>query len=199
MRILFLYNNENSLELYRKLRKIGEKIVLFSDRIDINKVIELNPFFIISYNYKYLIDEDVIKYMKNKIVNLHISLLPWNRGANPNLWSFIDNTPKGVTIHQVSAGLDEGMILLQKEVEFNLKKETFSTTYNKLNAEIVKLFVDNWNKIKNAEIVPKNQVGEGSYHKIIDYTKLKNKIDFTWDDNIYEFMQRYNKLKREGD
>ena len=111
MCILFLYNNENSLELYRKLRKIGEKIVLFSDRIDINKVIELNPFFIISYNYKYLIDEDVIKYMKNKIVNLHISLLPWNRGANPNLWSFIDNTPKGVTIHQVSAGLDEGMKL----------------------------------------------------------------------------------------
>ena len=27
-------------------------------------------------------------------INMHISYLPWNRGFSPNIWSFIDNTPK---------------------------------------------------------------------------------------------------------
>ncbi len=30
---------------------------------------------------------------KKSIINLHISYLPWNKGAYPNVWSFIDETP----------------------------------------------------------------------------------------------------------
>ena len=100
MCILLLYNNEISINLYSELKNIGERVVLFPEKIDLNKIKKLNVSFVVSYNYRYIIGEDVIKYMNNKIVNLHTSFLPWNRGANPNLWSFIDNTPKGVTIHQ---------------------------------------------------------------------------------------------------
>lgn len=199
MAVLLLYNNENALNLYNELRKIGENVILFCERINLSKIKELKPSFIISYNYRYIIDEDVINYMNNKIVNLHISFLPWNRGANPNLWSFIDRTPKGVTIHQISKKIDRGGVLIQKEIEFDEKIETFATTYNRLNEEIVKLFMANWKAIKNGEIIPKEQIGEGTYHRTIDYLELKSKISFNWDDNIYEFKQRYNRLFKVAD
>ena len=35
---------------------------------------------------------------KGKIINLHISFLPFNRGYYPNLWSHQEGTPSGVTI-----------------------------------------------------------------------------------------------------
>lgn len=199
MCILLLYNNEISINLYNELKNIGERVVLFSEKIDLNKIKKLNASFVVSYNYRYIIGEDVIKYMNNKIVNLHTSFLPWNRGANPNLWSFIEDTPKGVTIHQLSEKLDRGKILIQKEIAFDEKKETFASTYKKLNDEIVKLFINNWKAIKNGELLPEKQTGHGSYHTTKDYLVLKEKIDFTWDDNIYEFMQRYNKMIKEGE
>lgn len=61
--------------------------------------------------------------MKTPVLNLHISYLPWNRGANPNFWSFVENTKKGVTIHEIDEKLDKGKILLRKELEFDENRE----------------------------------------------------------------------------
>ena len=110
--VMFLTSNDNALALYEWLDK-REDVFLFHERISIEKVKELNPDWIISYNYKYIISQDVIEFMDGKILNMHISLLPWNRGANPNFWSFVDDTPKGVTIHQINKGLDKGKIMYQ--------------------------------------------------------------------------------------
>ena len=33
------------------------------------------------------IEKDIIEFLKYKIINLHISFLPFNRGMYPNLWS----------------------------------------------------------------------------------------------------------------
>lgn len=46
-------------------------------------------------------------------MNLHISYLPWNKGADPNFWSCIDGTPAGVTLHHIDAGVDTGDIIAQ--------------------------------------------------------------------------------------
>ncbi|MBQ3033656.1 MAG: hypothetical protein IJD28_04690 [Deferribacterales bacterium] len=58
--------------------------------------------FIISFGYHYMVHKDIVKKFENKIINMHISYLPWNRGADPNLWSILENTPKGVTIHRLA-------------------------------------------------------------------------------------------------
>jgi len=39
--------------------------------------------------------------------------------ADPNVWSFIEKTPKGVSIHYLDAGIDTGDIIAQKLVETN--------------------------------------------------------------------------------
>ncbi|MCL0081308.1 hypothetical protein M1N64_03665 [Peptococcaceae bacterium] len=45
---------------------------------------------------------------QGRAINLHISFLPWNRGADPNFWSFIENAPVGVSIHYLDEGIDTG-------------------------------------------------------------------------------------------
>lgn len=190
LKVLFLTNNENTTELYDWLRKRCET-QMYSKRLDIELVIELQTTLIVSYNYKYIIGSDIIQYMDGNILNLHISYLPWNRGASPNFWSFVDHTPKGVTIHQISVGLDEGNILYQKELLFDEEKETFTTSYTKLNNAIVELFKENWDEIKMGNYELYEQKGTGSYHTQKELEVLKQKIEFDWNDNIADFLKRY--------
>ena len=60
----------------------------------------------ISYGYRRILNYKTLKQLKRPIVNLHISYLPYNKGIYPNLNAFINNTPKGVTIHEIDKGID---------------------------------------------------------------------------------------------
>ena len=103
--------------------------------------------------------------------------MPWNKGADPNIWSILENTPKGVTIHLIDEGIDTGKILCQKEIEFD-DDDTLKTSYYKLLDGMVLLFKSNWEKIILNEITPREQKGIGSYHKVSDkeiYIDLINK------------------------
>mgnify|MGYP003649817391 FL=1 len=99
-------------------------VIQTKDKITIEDIKNVDH--IISFGYKHIIPENIIKFFNNKIINLHISYLPYNRGCHPNFFSFKDNTPKGVTIHYIDKGIDTGEILLQKEINFN-KEENIIT------------------------------------------------------------------------
>lgn len=193
-KVLFLTCNDNAMDLYEWLRQ-REKVEIIKDKLTIDMVKKCKPDLIISYNYSYLITADIIEYMKGSIFNLHISYLPWNRGASPNLWSFLDNTPKGVTIHQIDSGLDTGKILFQKRCYFDESKETFLSSYLYLHEEIKKLFKTNWEKIKNGAYVLAEQKKGGSYHSIKQLEILKKDCPFEWSDNIGEYIKKYHKYK----
>ncbi len=192
---VFLTNNKNTLGLYEWLAE-RYPMTLYSEPLQIGQIMEWKPDIIISYNYKHIIGEDIIAYMQGKIVNLHISLLPWNRGSNPNFWSFLENTPKGVTIHQINAGIDTGKILYQKECFFDAGKETFLSTYESLNCEIADLFKEKWEEIMTGQFVLKEQEGEGSSHTMKDFKKIKSQIDFEWSDSIAEVLERYERFNK---
>lgn len=135
---------------------------------------------IISYNYKYLLTSEIIKYPKYGCINLHISLLPWNRGAHPNVWSFLEDTPKGVTIHYIDEGIDTGKIIIQKEIFIDENKETLQSSYEILHREIQELFKENWKKIKNNELTPKPQVWGGIHFKK-EFVRLELFVRKGWD------------------
>ena len=181
MKILLLSNNDNVNALKIRLVAMGEDVILYHDRVTVNPIEELEPEFVIVYNYRSIIKEDVIDLLGNRIINLHTSYLPWNKGSSPNIWSFIEDTPKGVTIHRLEKGLDKGKILLQKELFFDEEKETLCTTYEKLNEEIVSLLCENWEDIKAGKIPLKEQEGTGSYHRTADLEALLGgrKIDYS--------------------
>ena len=133
---------------------------------------KLKPSLVISYNYNYIIKPDVIALLPDKIINLHISLLPWNRGASPNFWSFIDDTPKGVTIHQIDSGLDTGAIIVQKQMFFDENKETLASSYQKLQDAIQELFKNNFDNIFNRKYTVEFTKEKGTLHRTADIKKL---------------------------
>ena len=146
----------------------GCNIIEYSNQFDVRFLINNDIKFLVSYRYRYIIKPSILNFLKDRAINLHISLLPWNRGADPNLWSFLENTPKGVTIHFIDEGLDTGDIIAQKEIFFDEEKETLATTYNKLNEEIVALFREHWPLILEGKIERRKQPSEGSFHKLSD-------------------------------
>jgi len=184
MKILFL-GYENS-SLIKHIQKTDE-VISTSKYINLSEIKEYKPDFIISYGYKYIIKDEVLRFYPNRVINLHISLLPWNRGYYPNFWSFYENTPKGVTIHLIDEGIDTGAILFQKEIMFTNKEDTLERTYNRLRREIEKLFIKNWKSIHKGDINPYPQTSIfGSHHyrrdlehhweKLVDGWKTKTQL-----------------------
>lgn len=184
--VLFLTNNVNALPLYDW---ILERIptCLWSESIDVDLLRNVHPKLVVSFNYRYIIRQDCIDFMQGQMVNLHISMLPWNRGSSPNFWSFVDDTPKGVTIHKVSAELDEGDILLQKEVFMDPTQETFRTSYDKLIHAITDLFEQNFVDLLNGTIEPRKQ---GSYHTTAEFKDLREQVPFSYDEKISDVLSR---------
>lgn len=146
----------------------GCQISQTEEPIILQELLERKVDFIISYRYRHLIKKEIIDHFSGKIINLHISYLPWNRGADPNLWSYLENTPKGVTIHLVDVGLDTGDILIQQLIEDDLE-DTLYTSYQKLSEAIENLFILTWNSIIHGELkpVPQNLL-EGTTHRTRD-------------------------------
>lgn len=129
------------------------------------------------------------------MINLHISYLPYNRGYDPNFWSFFDDTPSGVTIHLIDQGIDTGKILLQKKIFFDKLYETLRTTYIKLSEEIESLFIENFHDIISQKIIPHDQQGEGSFHLSTDKNKFMHLLhEKSWDTpvlDIYSYGKRF--------
>src|SRR5262245_58276504 len=99
--------------------------------------------FVVSFGYGKIIREPNLSRYAGSIVNVYRSVLPWNRGQNPNLWSWFDRTPKGVTLHEIDHGIDTGRILCRREIEFG-NAETLGTSRTKLWAFAASLFVEAW-------------------------------------------------------
>lgn len=195
-RVLFLTNNDNAKGLYEWIEERAEAS-LCESKLTLEMLQSINPDLVISYNYKHIVPKDCIDYMNHRIINIHISLLPWNRGAGPNLWSFVYDTPKGVTIHEMTPGLDEGDIIFQQEVEFDENIHTLSSSYEALNRIAVILFKEHWEEIISGNYIQKPQSGQGSYHAIKDIAALREKLDFEWTDTIAEFRDKIKNISLE--
>ncbi len=197
MRVLFLTNNYISLDLYHWLKQQEKEVVLYDKKLTPDFVKSLKPDFLISYNYRYIIKKEVLDFFNdNNAINLHISYLPWNRGAHPNIWSFIENTPKGVSIHLIDEGIDTGDILVQKEVFIDEERHTLKSSYLLLNQEIQSLFKENWERIKNGQIIPKPQKGKGSIHYKKDLEQFQEILKDNFDIPIKIFKEKVKNISR---
>ena len=198
-KILFLSNNENANAVYHWLcEKEGtDNVLYFSNKLTLSLVEALEPSYIVSFNYKHLIGKNVLEYMSGRVINLHASYLPYNRGSSPNFFSFVEDTPKGVTIHQMEEGLDTGAIYAQREIAFNEEMESFASSYERLIFEMERLFKEYWEDIKLGKIVPVEQCGEGTYHTMKELKAYKEKVPFSWNENVAEYKRRLRSAEKE--
>lgn len=146
--------------------------------------------FIICYGYRHMIREPYLTQFGDRIINLHIALLPWGKGADPNFWSWVHDTPKGVTIHRVDAGMDTGPILAQEEVSFaGLKDETLKTSYARLQCAVEMLFARKWPEIRRGAIEAKPQPAGGSYHRLVEKTEIFRTLPLGYDTPVRELAK----------
>ena len=169
MKVLLL--SPEPSRLAETIEKSGCDLIKSDKKYDLSFLKSNRIDFIVSYRYRHIIEKQIIDYVKCKAINLHISLLPWNRGADPNLWSFLEDTPKGVTIHYIDEGIDTGDIIVQEECSFDIQGDTLKSTYEKLNKKIQSLFERWWLRILQGKAPGISQEGEGTYHKVADKEK----------------------------
>lgn len=122
-----------------------------------------------SCNFGYLIPPEVLSLFTLPI-NLHMSHLPYNKGAFPNVWPILDGTPAGVTLHVMSEKFDDGPIIFQKEVEVTFR-DTGESLYEKLVQASVELVKDSFLNIVNGNFSCKENRG-GTYHSEKEFFSL---------------------------
>lgn len=75
---------------------------------------------LISINYLFIIEDDLINLPRIIAFNIHGSLLPKYRGRTPHVWAIINNeTTAGITAHVIDRGCDTGAIIEQIKVPIN--------------------------------------------------------------------------------
>ncbi|KGA21245.1 hypothetical protein GM51_2915 [freshwater metagenome] len=148
---------------------------------------------VICFGYRHIISSETINDSQCRIINLHTSMLPWNRGAHPIFWSFFDNTPLGVSIHEIESGIDTGALIAQKEVFLETASLTFEDAHTRMNQEIEELFIDVFDGIVGGAAFASPQIGGGSFHKTSDLPK-----DFSgWESEIDKEIERLKSLTKD--
>jgi len=153
--------------------------------------------FVVSFGYRKIIPPLVVAAFRERMINIHTSLLPWNKGAYCNFWSWYERTPKGVTIHYIDDGIDTGPILARHEVTFHDPTEhTLKTSYDVLHEEAILLFARTWKSIRDGVLVSLPHPGGGSFHKKIDLKPIWPLLSNGWDTPVSEVI-RLGDLARE--
>lgn len=94
----------------------------------------LDPELIVVVAYGCILPVSVLEMPKYGCINLHVSLLPKYRGSAPVQWSVINGDARtGVSIMQMSEGLDEGDVLICEPLDID-PEETSGELFDRVAA-----------------------------------------------------------------
>lgn len=162
--------NESDVKKYTLKNKI--KTLQPSNLMDeefINQIKGLKPDLIIVVAFRKL-PAEVFNIPRHGTINLHASLLPNYRGAAPINWCLMNGEIKtGVTTFYINEKIDQGDILLQKEIMIK-NEDDFGSLYNKLSEVGAELVVKTVEGIFNNSLKPIEQ-------NFIDDLKLAPKLN----------------------
>ena len=118
-----VFNNESPIDIYW---------------IEKNKIS-----LIICSGYEPIINKDVIEFINRRIINLHISYLPFGRGIYPLFWSILNGDTVGITIHAIDENIDTGQVIFQEIITYS-DDITINELHSILLTKLNNLFMDNW-------------------------------------------------------
>lgn len=157
----------------------------------LRRLAELGADVAVSVMFGYILRTDFLALFPDGCVNLHPALLPYNRGAHPNVWSIIDGTPAGTTLHYVDSGVDTGDIIAQHVLAV-APEDTGQTLYGRLEAASLDLFQRTWPLLRERRAPRQAQTGEaGTLHRTRDVERV-DRIDL---DRKYTARELINILR----
>ncbi len=170
----------------KKIKKILKKknhVYLTNKKINFS-IIKKKINIIICSGYPYLVKPKLIKKV-DLAINLHNSYLPYGRGIMPNVWSFIENYPPGITIHKLSGKFDTGDIIIQKKIKFKRVTElTLKKTHDILLKELENFFLKNHDSLFNKKFSTYSQ------NKFIRFNKYRNREES--ENLMLNFKKKWN-------
>ncbi len=126
----------------------------------------------VSVLFRKILRKPFLELFPKGCINLHPAFLPYNRGAYPNVWSIVDKTPAGVTLHYMDEGLDTGDVIAQEQVPVEIT-DTGGTLYRKLELAAVELFKRTWPAIESGAVQRDPQKARaGTCHRKSDVDSL---------------------------
>lgn len=144
---------------------------------------------LVSVNYLFIIEADIISHAKKFAVNLHGSLLPKYRGRTPHVWAIINNeTETGITAHLISAECDQGDIIYQEVIKIEQDDtgasilEKFNHRYPLIIGNIIEMIDNNTIKLVKQDDNKATYFGKR--------TLLDGEINWNWQkERIYNWVR----------
>ena len=134
---------------------------------------------LISINYLFIIEEDLIKLPKKLAFNIHGSLLPKYRGRTPHIWAIINNEKEaGITAHIIDKGCDTGDIIEQITVPISFN-DTGAMILEKYKQLYIPLIDSVLQKIEDDTIQLISQKNQNSTY-FGKRSPNDGKIDWNW-------------------
>ena len=144
---------------------------------------------LLSANYLFIIEKDLIQLPRLLAFNIHGSLLPKYRGRTPHVWAIINNESEtGITAHVIDENCDTGDIIEQTKIEIS-SENTGADLLDKFNEKYLELL---------------NKVLSKANSENLTFTKQENnnatffgkrnpddgKIDWNWQkERIYNWIR----------
>lgn len=126
----------------------------------------------LSVLFGYRLSRDVFTMFPRGCFNLHPALLPYNRGADPNVWAIVDGTPAGATLHWIDERIDTGDIVAQARLDV-LPTDTGETLYRRLEDHSLQVLAAGWPLVTSGRAPRTPQPAGGSAHRRADTHALE--------------------------
>ena len=187
-----LRENKNDILLYRNISTLQKKTKIYYVKdfnyTTVKDILKKNKIdYIFSCSSRFIFKKDVINIFKNKIFNVHGSLLPEERSGAYTYRIFNEKYFCASTIHIVDQGIDTGKIILQtKKVKISKASipYNFLIETNKCSLDLIKKFVKNISLQRKFNVKVQNH--EKSSYLPRFYTDIMGAIDWNWNGKFIE-------------
>ena len=136
----------------------------FSDKESLsnlrNWIEELQPDYIFSISFPFLISEDVLSYGKDRFINFHPGPLPEYRGPMP-LFEVLRYQEKetAISVHFMNEEFDDGAIILKEKLPIS-QNETYGELALKLSERTAMVALNMANMLQFASTIPSTEQDE---------------------------------------
>ncbi len=135
----------------------------------------LRPDLIVSVAASQIFKEPLLAIPPLGSVNIHGALLPRYRGMLPSFWTLFNGEREGgVTVHYMSAGIDDGSIIAQRRFPIH-DHDTVETLIGRSKALGAELLTDVLARIKRGDVATApNNAAEGTYYSFPTRADVRN-------------------------
>ncbi len=174
--------NHDTYNMFKDFVKARKLKYIEYDKLDeknlIKQIKDLKPDIAVVCSFNYKIPKVMLDSVPAGFINVHPSLLPKYRGANPYSAPIINGEKEtGITLHFMDTEFDTGDIILQRKISIS-PKETMGTLFNRFNIMALDMLVETLNKFEKENTLPRTKQPEGNFVKAPAIYENETFIDF---------------------